>query len=325
MRIKRRKYRTLAFAYKTAGLLWGLVHVCAVVGFLTDWTQPLLYAGIGLFSLLTVNACIGGCWRAEARADRLTRQIAETDKNGCEPYGNNNYGKDARETTYKARKTSDDSGKTGRVATGTGPVTWSHDGTLAGIWDMNGNVWEWVTGLRLVYGEIQIIADNDAADNSCDLSASSTAWKAIRASDGALVTPDGNGTTDGTVKMDWINNKCVYSTTITTKADTGRGCSFKDVTCDSTIGAAAKLLLQALAMLPDTALTGEGIDANYGGDYFYFNNGTAERCPCRGASWYSGGYAGVFNVSLNNPRSSSSTNVGGRSAFRQQHTVQTCT
>lgn len=79
MRIKRRKYRTLAFAYKTAGLLWGLVHVCAVVGFLTDWTQPLLYAGIGLFSLLTVNACIGGCWRAEARADRLTRQIAETD------------------------------------------------------------------------------------------------------------------------------------------------------------------------------------------------------------------------------------------------------
>lgn len=40
MRIKRRKYRTLAFAYKTAGLLWGLVHVCAVVGFLTDWTQP---------------------------------------------------------------------------------------------------------------------------------------------------------------------------------------------------------------------------------------------------------------------------------------------
>lgn len=83
MRIKRRKYRTLAFAYKTAGLLWGLVHVCAVVGFLTDWTQPLLYAGIGLFSLLTVNACIGGCWRAEARADRLTRQIAEKDKPFC--------------------------------------------------------------------------------------------------------------------------------------------------------------------------------------------------------------------------------------------------
>ena len=135
--------------------------------------------------------------------------------------------------------------------------------------------------------------------------------------DGALVTPDGNGTTDGTVKMDWISNKCVYSTTITTKADTGRYCSFKDVTCDSTIGAAAKLLLQALAMLPDTALTGEGIDASYGGDGFWFNNGAAERCPFRGADWVSGGVAGVFNVSLVNPRSSSNTSVGGRSAYQE--------
>ena len=100
-------------------------------------------------------------------------------KNGCEPKGNNNYGRDTSETTYKARPTyKDDQGRTCRVATGTGPVTWSHDGTLAGIWDMKGNVWEWVIGLRLVYGEIQVIADNDAADNSCDLSASSTAWKA---------------------------------------------------------------------------------------------------------------------------------------------------
>lgn len=240
-------------------------------------------------------------------------------KRGCEPRGNNNYGKDTNESTYDAIPAPgvQDSGKTARVLTGTGPLPWSHNGQMDGIWDMNGNVWEWVTGLRLVYGEIQIIADNDAADNSCDLSASSTAWKAIRASDGALVTPDGNGTTDGTVKMDWISNKCVYSTTITTKADTGRGCSFKDVTCDSTIGAAAKLLLQALAMLPDTALTGEGIDANYGGDYFYFNNGAAERCPSRGAYWSSGGYAGVFRVILGSPRSASSAFLGGRSAYQE--------
>ena len=119
------------------------------------------------------------------------------------------------------------------------------------------------------------------------------------------------------IKMDWISNKCVYSTTITTKADTGRGCSFKDVTCDSTIGAAAKLLLQALAMLPDTALTGEGIDANYGGDYFYFNNGAAELWPCRGAGWYLGGSAGVFYVYLIYPRSYSGANLGGRSAYQE--------
>lgn len=238
-------------------------------------------------------------------------------KNGCEPKGNNNYGRDTSETAYKARPTyKDDQGRTCRVATGTGPVTWSHDGTLAGIWDMKGNVWEWVIGLRLVYGEIQVIADNDAADNSCDLSASSTAWKAIRASDGALVTPDGSGTTAGTVKMDWISSKCVYSTTITTKADTGRYCLFKDVTCDSSIGAAAKLLLQALAMLPDTALTGTGIDATYGGSGFWFDNGAAERCPYRGASWNRSG-ASVFDVSLYSPRSNSSGSIGGRSAYQE--------
>ena len=62
------------------------------------------------------------------------------------------------------------------------------------------------------------------------------------------------------------------------------GCSFKDVACDGSIGAAAKLLLQALAMLPDAALTGDGIDATYGGDYFYINNAEAERCLVRGGS-----------------------------------------
>ena len=82
-------------------------------------------------------------------------------------------------------------------------------------------------------------------------------------------------------------------------------------------GAAAKLLLQALAMLPDTALTGEGIDANYGGDYFYFNNGTAERCPCRGARWPDGGSAGVFGVNLSSPRSNSTAYLGGRSAYQE--------
>ena len=63
-------------------------------------------------------------------------------KAGKEPYGNNNYGKDTRESLYRAIPTSKDNDKTGRVATGTGPVTWSHDGTLEGIWDLNGNVWE---------------------------------------------------------------------------------------------------------------------------------------------------------------------------------------
>ena len=236
-------------------------------------------------------------------------------KNGTEPKGNNSYGKDASESTYKAIPASEDSGKTGRVLTGTGPVTWSHDGTLAGIWDLNGNVWEWCSGLRLVNGEVQIIQDNNACDPATDLSASSAAWKAIRASDGELVTPNGSGTTSGTVKLDYVSSKWQFATSITSQVDESRSCAFKDITCAEGVGDAAKLLLQALAFLPDTELTGEGIDANYGGDYFWANNAQAERCLSRGGGWSSGSYAGVFGSSLINPRSGVHGGIGGRVAF----------
>lgn len=241
-------------------------------------------------------------------------------KNGCEPKGNNNYGKDTTETLYHAIPTSIDTsagGKTGRVATGTGPITWSHDGTLEGIWDLNGNVWEWVTGLRLVYGEVQIIKDNDASSNTCDLSESSSAWKAINASDGTLVTPDGSGTTEGTVKLDYVDSKWKYVTTITSSADEGRSCPFKDMVCDAGIGDAAKLLLQSLALLPDTELAGEGIDATYGGDIFWGNNAAAERCAIRGGDWSNSTGAGVFRMGLNHTQSSLSATFGGRSAFAE--------
>lgn len=238
-------------------------------------------------------------------------------KNGSEPYGNNNYGKDTRETLYRAIPTSHESdGRTARVATGTGPVTWSHDGTVEGIWDLNGNAWEWCTGLRLVNGEVQIIKDNDASEPTCDLSAGSAAWKAIKADTGELVTPDGSGTTAGTVKLDYVSNKWKYVTTITSSADSGRGCQFKDITCDAGVGEATKLLLQALALLPDTELVQEGvIDATYGGDYFWANNAQAERCLCRGGNWNVGSHAGVFRASVYDPRSVSSSSVGGRSAL----------
>lgn len=40
--------------------------------------------------------------------------------------------------------------------TGSGPDTWSHDHTNDGIFDLTGNIWEWVSGLRLMDGEIQM-------------------------------------------------------------------------------------------------------------------------------------------------------------------------
>lgn len=274
---------------------------------------------------VTLDMCVGynrakGSKFHEVTAAEWSAIALWCHKNGCEPKGNNNYGKDTGETLYKAVPSMerDSSGRIQRVATGTGPVTWSHDGTLEGIWDLNGNVWEWCAGMRLVHGELQVIPYNDAADPTCDLSATSAAWKAIKAAatswDDLFVTPDGNGTTQGTVKLDWDGTKWVYSTTIA-NATKAVGCSFASVTADTSIGDQAKLLLMALTMLPDTGLTGDGIAADYNGDYFYINNAEAERCLIRGGGWYYGAGAGVFGSNLGDARSGSYGGVGGRSAF----------
>lgn len=239
-------------------------------------------------------------------------------KNGSEPKGNNDYGKDYSDKVRKASPmTYESDGKIARVSTGTGPITWSHDGTFAGIWDLNGNVWEWCTGLRFVYGEVQVIPNNDAADSACDMSASSSAWKAIKADaaswDELFVTPDGTGTTQGTVKLDCINSRWTYSTTISheTKADS---CKFTSVTADSSIGDQAKLLLISLAILQDTALTEEGVSTT-NESRFWADNINAERVPIRGGYWRSASASGLFQISVGDLRSVSKEIIGSRSAY----------
>lgn len=238
-------------------------------------------------------------------------------KNGFLPYGNNNYGKDSRESNYKAVPSYYESGKIARVATGTGPISWSHDKTMAGIWDLNGNVWEWQGGIRLVWGELQILANNDAADPDNPQNATSTCWKAINAADGALVDPESK-TTDSsahvsgkTVKLDYVNNKWTYSTSITNAKDESRSCVFYQVAADSSIGDAAKVMLRALALLPDSDVTTDV----YEGDYMWWNNGVAERCVSRGGYWGNGAYAGVFYLLGTYSRGHAGTGVGFRAAY----------
>lgn len=233
-------------------------------------------------------------------------------KNGTMPKGNNNYGKDTSDTIYSAIPSMDrdGSGRIQRVATGTGPLSWSHDGTPSGIWDLNGNVLEWVGGVRTVYGEVQILANNNAADKDNSQAASSALWMAIKASDGTLITPDGSGTTEGSVKMDFISSKLVYSTSITDSSKGEHGCQFNVITCDNTISDAAKLLLASIGMTRY-----DETDTSFGGDYFYFNNAQAERSFYCGGGWGSGANAGVFSSSGNNARSNSSANIGFRSAY----------
>ena len=232
-------------------------------------------------------------------------------KNDSLPYGNNDYGKDYHETSYKAvpSMARDSSNRIQRVATGTGPLKWSHDGTPSGIWDLNGNVWEWVGGLRTVYGEVQVLANNNAADKSHSQSASSSEWKAIDATTGEFVTPDGSGTTANSIKMDYISSKLTFSTAITAKSDTTRSVIFGNVICDATISDTAKNVLYALGLLP------KEIASKYEEDYFYFNNGASERSFYCGGYWSNTSTAGVFALGGYDARSTSVSRIGFRSAF----------
>lgn len=228
--------------------------------------------------------------------------------NGFMPKGNNSYGKDASESNYKAIPTYVGSdGKTCRVATGTGPLSWSHDNSPAGIWDLNGNVYEWVGGLRTVYGELQILANNNAADSTHSQTASSADWRAIDATTGELIVPDGAGTTANSIKLDYISNKITYSTAITNQVNDYKSTAFNSVACDSTISDAAKQVLYGLALLP--------YGSGYDDDYMYMNNGASERTFYCGGSCYSGAFAGVFCLLGNSARSDSDASIGFRSAF----------
>lgn len=240
--------------------------------------------------------------------------------NGTMPKGNNNFGKDISETTYRAIPTLLDNEtnkfRTLRVATGTGPVTWSHDGTVAGVWDMNGNIWEKQAAMRLVNGEIQVLANNNGADGSHSQLATSDQWMAINgtatSSANLFVQPTGTGTTTNCVRLDYVDKKWKWITgTISSSTTTVRGCLFKDVSADTNITEYAKNMLIALCMLP----ADDPATDNYGQDYFNIINGNAELICNRGGGWSNGVSAGLFFSYISVARSYGRTSVGFRSAF----------
>ncbi|MCO7025449.1 hypothetical protein L4F31_20165, partial [Vibrio paracholerae] len=71
---------------------------------------------------------------------------------GFQPRGNTEFGCSHSNKNEFGRRTDgrvpNDRAGSARTLTGTGPETWRHDGTVFGIADMVGNVWEWVDGMK---------------------------------------------------------------------------------------------------------------------------------------------------------------------------------
>lgn len=228
--------------------------------------------------------------------------LARISKNlGITVYGNNNYGRDIddKSITFRMSYPENFAGSgDGKSYTGSGGVKTSHNGQLDGIFDLNGNIWERVTGFRIVNGEIQILPNNDGADYTKDHSTGSTAYKAVL-EDGTLVAPG----TAGTLKISASGN-----ITKTTPAIVSTSKTFESVGVESDVSAASAgvELLKKLLIYPYTT----GLN----GDYFYYNT-DGERLPRRGGGWYEGTGAGLFALNLLNDRSNAHYVIGFRLAF----------
>ena len=243
--------------------------------------------------------------------------------NSFQPRGNTNYGKSSDSAWETARRIDGlapgvTSG-TPRILTGSGPVSWRHDNTPSGISDLNGNIWEWTPGLRVVAGEIQIIANNNAALNATDFSATSPEWKAINGSTGALVTPTFTGTIAAGTYVATTANSVRYAEGGTANYTLVRasGSSFEGMANPGAtpVGATALALLKAYGLFPTASLLGGTIAIPAAsGDGFWLDM-TLERLPIRGGDWNYAATSGVSALNLNGARAFAVNNLGCRPAF----------
>ena len=230
-------------------------------------------------------------------------------RDGFQPKGNNYYGRayeDPDLPEYYGVPAYWSSNRIARCLNGSGPLSWFHDGTPWGIWGMNGNFYSVTAGLRQKGGEIQVIANNDAALDATDQSDATGAWKAIL-QDGSLVAPG----TDLTLKYD-ATAPIKICTEITTRTSTGsKSNEFGNVVAAD--GITIPNILKLLGIAPaDTA-------AALGNDYIYLRNdidGTyLETLARRGGTWLHYTQRGVFILYLGSARSSTYNGYGARSAF----------
>ena len=223
------------------------------------------------------------------------------EKNGTIPRGNTNWDASYEKAWERGVNTYiDGSHAGGRTATGSGPVTWNHDHSAAGIADLCGNCWEWVAGMRLVDGEIQIIPYGHAMKPDCSMGSDSTEWKAIMPN-GTLVEPG----TAGTLKIDGEAENTGTLQISTSVSESGEASGeFRET--EAATGVEIPRILIAAGLFPETGMISPG-------NYCAKNDG--ERIIMRGSGYDSALNGGIAAADLRNERSYTGKNVSFRSAY----------
>lgn len=237
-------------------------------------------------------------------------------------HGNSNYGRDYSDhfqhgTLKNGTWNHGDTSLSDAVTlTGSGPVEWSADETPWGVCDLVGNVWEWVAGLRLSDGEIQILPNNDAILSTADMGASSTAWRAIlgdpASEDDGLGDPGDEGTfkydglaADATTKWQGAGGFCL-NTELTNQNVNGYYYNNNFSAVEVATGVTAPEMLKQLGLFT----IGSGAVQ---GRFDMCNKG--ERLAFRGGNWGTGLGAGPFALDMNNPRTVTNRYGGFRAGF----------
>lgn len=195
------------------------------------------------------------------------------------PRGNTDYGK-----SHSHPEESGMMAEYNKTLTGSGPASWRHDGTMAGIADLVGNIWEHQDGFKLVGGKIIMPADNDYALPEKD-------W------------PDTGAMIDGV-------NGIQISDSITKRGWASQ--SFKDIAAKD--GYDVPVSLKQALLAPCSLSKGDNI-AEPLGHVWADNSARLTRMPIRFGSWYYYEDEGVAALGLDNGREIVDITVGFRLAY----------
>lgn len=211
-------------------------------------------------------------------------------KNG-QPRGNTDYGRH-HVATYETGRRQDGiapgtASGTARTLNGSGPASWRHDGTFAGVDGLCGNINEWVDGMKLVNGKFFFPDDN----HFTQIEAS---WK-----DQGVIIADDTGKKLGAAGTD--------SVAATGYTSFGAWKGLTRTAAYTALDAAIKNRFQQ-AMI-DPAFDNSSPVGN-----FYFDT-DGERLPFRFGNWGHGADAGVAYLVLTYGRAGTNASIGFRPAY----------